>query len=135
MGRDLQPPIGNRLPQPLSDVDSGAAGRGGECAESGEEISGGGVLSACQTGSGRATGDGVDGLSRAILIGGASTLVMTLHEVAEDAALELAYQFLTHWRTGDTPATAFRRAQLELAEQHPDDPALWIPFALFGLGA
>ena len=93
------------------------------------------ILSACHTGSGRATSDGVTGLSRAFLVGGASTLVMTLHQVLEDVALDLAYQFLQRWRDGEPLESAFRHAQLDLASQHRDDPALWIPFVLFGLGS
>ncbi|MBV9314525.1 MAG: CHAT domain-containing protein [Pseudonocardia sp.] len=92
------------------------------------------ILSACHTAGGRITGDGVDGLSRAFLIGGASALILTLYQVTERVAGDLVYEFLTRWRSGDTVERAFRTAQLEIAEQDPNDPALWIPFTLYGLG-
>lgn len=92
------------------------------------------ILSACYTGGGRITGDGVVGLSRAFLVEGATSLVLTLHKVVEEVSFELVYQFLTQWKNGCAVGIAFRRAQLVVAEEFPDDPALWAPFALYGLG-
>jgi CHAT domain-containing protein len=92
------------------------------------------ILSACRTGSGRITGDGIDGLSRAFLVGGATALLLTLYEVVEPVAFELVYQFLCHWRDGNTVGEALRAAQRDIAVQEYDDIALWAPFTLVGLG-
>lgn len=93
------------------------------------------ILSACHTGGGRITGDGVVGLSRAFLVAGATSLLLTLHKVVEEASFELVYQVLDRWKSGCPLDSAFRQAQLGLAEEFPDDPTLWAPFALYGLSA
>ncbi|MDN3028252.1 CHAT domain-containing protein [Streptomyces sp. S.PB5] len=92
------------------------------------------ILSACETGAGLVTGDGVIGLSRAFLARGPTTLLMTLYEVREQLALDLVHRFHHHWRgVGLGAAAALRHAQLELLETFPDQPHLWAPFVLFGL--
>lgn len=92
------------------------------------------LLAACHAGGGRPSEDGLAGLSRAVLVGGASTLIMSVHETTDDAALAVVHGTLRRWRDGATIGAAFRAAQLELADEHGADPALWIPFTRFGLG-
>ena len=92
------------------------------------------VLSACATGRGQVTGDGVIGLSRAFLSAGPTTLLLTLCDVGEEASLELTYEFHRQ-RTRDrcTPALALARAQrAAIAAAAP--PYTWSPFVLYGLG-
>jgi CHAT domain-containing protein len=93
------------------------------------------ILSACRTGAGQLTGDGLIGLSRAFLTAGPSTLLMTLYETGELTSLDLMYRFHAHWKGGGvTAAAALRRAQCELhQESRGRQPHLWAPFVLFGL--
>jgi len=93
------------------------------------------ILSACSTGAGRVTGDGLIGLSRAFMTAGPSTLLMTLYETGELISLDLMYRFHTHWKgAGATAASALRRALCELhQESRGKQPHLWAPFVLFGL--
>lgn len=93
------------------------------------------ILSACSTGAGRVTGDGVIGLSRAFLAAGPSTLLMTLYETGERTSLDLVYRFHGYWKgDGMTAASALRRVLCELhKEQHGSQPHLWAPFVLFGI--
>ncbi|MGW1786475.1 CHAT domain-containing protein [Streptomyces sp. NPDC002143] len=92
------------------------------------------ILSACETGAGLVTGDGVIGLSRAFLARGPTTLLTTLYEVREQIALDVVHRFHEHWRgAGLGAAAALRHAQWELLETFPDQPHLWAPFVLFGL--
>jgi len=92
------------------------------------------MLLGCRSGGGRISGEGVLGLSRAFLIEGAASLMLTLQEVGEQTSLDLAYRFLDEWRHGARMDDAFRQAQAGLAEEFPDDPAAWAPFVLYGTG-
>jgi CHAT domain-containing protein len=92
------------------------------------------VLSACATGRGEITGDGVVGLSRAFLSSGPTTLVLTLCEVTEGASLELTYEFHRQLTAEQCrPALALARAQRD-AIATATDPRGWSPFVLYGLG-
>lgn len=89
------------------------------------------VLSACRTGNGDITSDGVFGLARAFMIGGAPSLVVSLREVPDDATRELMTTFYTELlETGDK-AQALRQAMLTTMEEHPD-PRAWGAFILIG---
>jgi len=93
------------------------------------------ILSACHTGAGRITGDGLIGLSRAFLTAGPATLLMTLYETGELISLDLVYRFHAYWKgTGLTAAAALRRALSDLhRETEGREVRLWAPFVLFGL--
>lgn len=93
------------------------------------------ILSACDSGSGRITADGVIGLGRSFLVRGPTSVLLTLSPVGEEESLDLVYRFHEHWLTGGAGrAAALRRAQLAWAEMYPDDPGRWACFALLGLG-
>jgi CHAT domain-containing protein len=108
-------------------------------------------LSACQTGLGRPTADGVIGLSRAFLEAGARCVVMSMWKVADEAAAHLASQFYTNWLglngPAKTAAHALQAAMLAtradlaagkvITSRHEvldDHPAHWAPFLLLGDG-
>lgn len=108
-------------------------------------------LSACQTGLGRPTADGVIGLSRAFLEAGACAVMMSLWKVADEATAVLAGYFYQALLSRENPpvdaATALQRAMLatrdDLAagrivtlrnEVMDDHPAHWAPFLLLGDG-
>ena len=95
------------------------------------------VLSACQTGLGRADSAGVVGLARAFTLQGARHVVMSLWSVDDAATTDLMTAFMTRLlatcgRLCDVPG-ALRVAQLAARERWPDDPARWASFVHFGV--
>ena len=91
------------------------------------------VLSACQTGLGKVSGDGVLGLGRAFLYAGAPSVAVSLWSVDDDATAALMREFYTAWLGGQSKAAALRHAQLAARAQF-GDPARWAAFALWGEG-
>ncbi len=96
------------------------------------------VLSACETGLGRVTGDGVFGLQRGFKKAGARSLLMSLWKVDDDATCHLMTEFYRHW-LGDPAAgiaPASKQAALEAAKasvrKNPDwnHPHYWAAFIL-----
>jgi hypothetical protein len=90
------------------------------------------VLSACDTGRGAITGDGVVGLSRGFISAGVPTLVVSLWPVSDEAAAALMGHYYGAMKSGAGKATALREAMLRTKEQFPD-PVKWAPFVLYGL--
>ncbi|WP_413167829.1 CHAT domain-containing protein [Capilliphycus salinus ALCB114379] len=89
------------------------------------------VLSACDTGRGKISGDGVIGLSRAFLQAGVPSLIVSLWKVPDDSTQFLMTKFYEYW-TGDTDKiVALRRAILETKEKYPE-PINWAAFTLVG---
>lgn len=89
------------------------------------------VLSACDTGRGRITGDGVIGLSRAFVTAGVPSLMVSLWAVDDDATAEWMVTFYDQWQQTGDKAQALRQAMLTTMENHPD-PRLWAAFTLIG---
>lgn len=89
------------------------------------------VLSACDTGHGRLTGDGVVGLSRAFLTAGAGRVVVSLWQIDDQATSFLMERFYDHLKMTCDEAAALRRAMLATREQF-EEPASWAGFALIG---
>lgn len=91
------------------------------------------VLSACQTGLGLVSGDGVIGLSRALLIAGARTVLVSLWNVDDLATAELMRHFYEHYLATDNKAAALRHAMTTfLANPDTASPHLWAAFYLIG---
>lgn len=90
------------------------------------------VLSACNTGRGRITGDGVVGLSRSFLAAGANNLVASLWAVPDEATAMLMTEFYQQLQTEPDKAVALRQAMLSTLADHPD-PRDWAAFFLIGL--
>ncbi|MBX2863637.1 MAG: CHAT domain-containing protein, partial [Leptolyngbyaceae cyanobacterium MAG.088] len=88
------------------------------------------VLSACDTGLGKITGDGVIGLSRSFLAAGADNVMVSLWKVPDNATAELMVEFYRQRQTLDD-AQALRQAMLVAREQY-DDPVDWAAFTLIG---
>ena len=72
------------------------------------------VLSACETGLGDVTGDGVFGLQRAFKMAGARTILMSLWKVNDDATRMLMTAFYRYYANGMSKRAAFRKAQQEV---------------------
>ncbi|HWQ41466.1 MAG TPA: CHAT domain-containing protein [Desulfosporosinus sp.] len=91
------------------------------------------ILAACETGGGRVSGDGVDGLNRAFIQAGASTLLMSLWEIPEEKTTFAMIGFHKYWLQKKMgKAAALRYAQLELSNNYPNQPNVWAGFVLFG---
>ncbi|OUC16561.1 MAG: hypothetical protein B0A82_00975 [Alkalinema sp. CACIAM 70d] len=88
------------------------------------------VLSACDTGQGTISGDGVIGLSRAFMIAGARRVVVSLWQVPDDSTAELMQQFYAE-RQKAPDAQALRSAMLETMKSYPE-PLNWAPFLMMG---
>lgn len=73
------------------------------------------VLSACQSGEGYMTGDGVYGLQRGLKNAGVKSMIVSLWSVNDEATSILMQSFYSHLKTNDIH-TAFHKARKELIE-------------------
>ena len=88
------------------------------------------VLSACETGKGEITGDGVFGLQRAFKQAGAQTIIMSLWPVNDAATQLLMTEFYRNWITLHQPKReAFRNAQTTVRAQYPES-TYWAGFIM-----
>ena len=96
------------------------------------------VLSACETGLGQVTGDGVFGLQRGFKKAGVNSILMSLWKVDDDATCRLITEFYRHW-LGDSASgiaatdkhTALERAK-QIVRETPgwENPRYWAAFIL-----
>jgi CHAT domain-containing protein len=89
------------------------------------------VLSACDTGRGELSGDGVIGLSRSLLAAGAASAIVSLWQVPDEPTATLMISFYRQLRQGVDKAQALRTAMLMTRQQFPD-PINWAAFVLIG---
>jgi tetratricopeptide (TPR) repeat protein len=106
------------------------------------------VLSACRTGLGRLSADGILGLTRAFFYAGAPSVVATLWDVADEPTARLVPDLYAHLGRGLSPAEALRAAQVGMLRDLragrvrvagpggsialPEHPALWAGLVLLG---
>ena len=116
------------------------------------------VLSACKTGTGEHfTGEGVMGMSRAFLVAGSKSVLVSLWSVESKATERLMVAFYRHLRAGQEAPEALRKAKLDMIdaaraaqaasrgtivvtpgpmpgwrEIDESHPFFWAPFILFG---
>jgi CHAT domain-containing protein/uncharacterized protein HemY len=91
------------------------------------------VLSACNTGRGRITGDGVIGLSRSLFIAGTPSVIVSLWSVPDAPTASLMSEFYTNlYQKKLDKAQALRQAMLKMMEKHRDNPRAWAAFTLIG---
>ncbi|MFT7283002.1 MAG: CHAT domain-containing protein, partial [Cyclobacteriaceae bacterium] len=93
-------------------------------------------LSACETGLGKiAQGEGIVGLSRALIYAGADNLVVSLWKVSDQATTEMMSEFYNSHLFSSSPGftSSLRAAKLSLisSEQYKA-PYYWAPFILIG---
>ncbi|HBB31627.1 MAG TPA: hypothetical protein DDZ80_15850 [Cyanobacteria bacterium UBA8803] len=89
------------------------------------------VLSACDTGRGRITGDGVVGLSRSLISAGVPSVLVSLWSVPDAPTAFLMTEFYRNWQHNPDKAQALRQAMLTTMKQHPN-PRDWAAFTLIG---
>jgi CHAT domain-containing protein len=88
------------------------------------------VLSACQSGLGRAMDAGIMGIARSFQVMGAANTIMSLWNVDDEATVFLMSNF--YRRLGDLgPNDALRQAILETRQRYAE-PAKWAAFLVFG---
>lgn len=89
------------------------------------------VLSACETGRGRmSAGEGIIGLSRAFLIAGARSLVVSQWPVSDISTAQLMQGFYERLVKGNKTAAALRQAKLKMLNggKETRHPYYWAPF-------
>lgn len=88
------------------------------------------VLSACETGLGKLSDDGVFGLQRGFKNAGVHALLMSLKNVHDEATADLMISFYTHLTEGMTKREALVKAQQELRDKGYIDAKYWTTFIL-----
>ena len=89
------------------------------------------VLSACETGRGEVTGEGVFGLQRAFKMAGVQTIIMSLWPVNDEATQLLMTEFYNNWiGKHQSKREAFRNAQKTVRYSQYDDPVYWAGFIM-----
>ncbi|MEG5213442.1 CHAT domain-containing protein, partial [Microcoleus sp. ARI1-A3] len=89
------------------------------------------VLSACNTGEGKITGDGVTGLSRALISAGVPSVIVSLWSVPDAPTSELMKEFYQNLQHNPDKAQALRQAMLSTMKTH-QEPRNWAAFTLIG---
>jgi hypothetical protein len=87
------------------------------------------VLSACETGLGEITDEGVFGLQRAFKNAGVNTIIMSLWEVDDQATALMMQTFYRHLVKGKSKREAFTEAQNEVKKKY-SDPRYWASFII-----
>jgi CHAT domain-containing protein len=102
------------------------------------------VLSACRSGLGQVSGDGIIGLTRAFLYAGTPSVIASLWDVADEPTYRLISSFYRSWLQGAGKSASLRSAQLALLRALragqikvggvtlPEDPVFWSSFVLQG---
>nr|WP_089126292.1 CHAT domain-containing tetratricopeptide repeat protein [Tolypothrix sp. NIES-4075] len=89
------------------------------------------VLSACETGRGRVTGDGVIGLSRSLIYAGVPSVIVSLWTVPDDSTKLLMTEFYKNLQHNPDKAQALRQAMLKTSQEY-SRPLQWSAFTLIG---
>ena len=89
------------------------------------------VLSACDTGRGQVTGDGVIGLSRSLMSVGVPSAIVTLWAIPDLPTAELMTEFYRQLQQDPDKVQALRQAMLATKEKYPK-PRDWASFVLIG---
>ncbi|NER37933.1 MAG: CHAT domain-containing protein [Oscillatoria sp. SIO1A7] len=90
------------------------------------------VLSACDTGRGRLTGDGVIGLSRSFMTAGVESVLVSLWKVPDKPTADLMVEFYRQFARSGKKAASLRQAMLAAKEKYPN-PQDWAAFTMVGV--
>lgn len=89
------------------------------------------VLSACETGLGTITGDGVFGLQRGFKKAGANSILMSLWKVDDDATSAFMSEFYKQWTGGKSKHDSYEIAKSHIKSQSKwSKPEYWAAFIL-----
>ncbi len=89
------------------------------------------VLSACDTGRGDITSDGVIGLSRSFISAGTPSIIVSLWAIPDAPTSDLMKEFYNQLKLNPNKAQALRQAMLKMMKHHPH-PKDWAAFTLIG---
>jgi CHAT domain-containing protein len=92
------------------------------------------TLSSCQTGLGELIrGEGIEGINRAFFYAGASSVLMSLWAVNDQASYQLMERFYYHLRSSESIKNALRKAKLEMINSGVlSHPYYWAGFIASG---
>jgi CHAT domain-containing protein/Tfp pilus assembly protein PilF len=92
------------------------------------------TLSSCQTGLGEfIKGEGIEGINRAFFYAGASSVLMSLWAVNDQASYQLMERFYIHLRSSESIMSALRKAKLEMIDSKTlSHPYYWAGFIVSG---
>ena len=92
------------------------------------------VLSACETGLGRLIrGEGIEGLNRAFFYAGASSVLLSLWAINDQASYQLLERFYVHLRSSNSIMSALREAKIEMINSGVlSHPYYWAGFIVTG---
>jgi tetratricopeptide (TPR) repeat protein len=95
------------------------------------------VLSACETGGGRATsGEGTLGITAAFLSAGVPVVVSSLWPIDDRVTADVMRSFYRHLALGEPVATSLRLAQLDVSRSRKHaHPFFWAGFTVVGDGS
>lgn len=88
------------------------------------------VLSACETGLGDVTGEGVFGLQRAFKNAGAQTIIMSLWQVSDQATELMMSEFYKNLSIGRSKRESFLIAQKRVKQKFDNNPYYWAAFIM-----
>jgi CHAT domain-containing protein len=106
------------------------------------------VLSACRSGGGPVSADGVAAFARAFIYAGSPSVVASVWDVPDQATTTLVASFYRRWLAGASKSSALRTAQLQMLTALragrmtittaagpivlPEHPIFWAGFVLIG---
>jgi CHAT domain-containing protein len=95
------------------------------------------VLSACQTGLGQVSGEGVVGISRSFLVAGARSVLVSLWSISDEATVALMTSFYREYMGAGDKTRALQTAMKQLRSSAPEleHPRYWAPFIVIGAEA
>jgi CHAT domain-containing protein len=92
------------------------------------------TLSACESGLGKfIRGEGIEGLNRAFFYAGASSVLMSLWPVNDQATYQLMERFYTYLKASESIMNSLRKAKLEMINSGVlSHPYYWAGFVISG---
>ena len=89
------------------------------------------VLSACQSGLGKVSGEGVYGMQRGFKLAGVNSLLMSLWPVDDSATRLLMVEFYKHLLNGESKINSLQKAQMRIKSLKIfENPQYWAGFIL-----
>lgn len=90
-------------------------------------------LSACQTALGKKSGEGIIGLSRAFLVAGSRSVLVSQWNISDEATAQFMIRFYIHYLALNNKAIALQNAMNDmLAHPQYQHPVFWSAFTLVG---